>query len=324
MEFHEIASIFPLMTGEDYRALRDDIAENGLIERIIVHEEKILDGRNRYTACLEVGIVPGYDTFYGDDALAFVVSKNLHRRHLDTAQRGVIANELANMAQGERTDIEPSALLQKVSQSDAADMMGVSSRTLADVRVIERDAPELVPQMKSGELTIPQAKKRLKNPALYSSESNEWYTPSEIIDRVISTLGAIDLDPCSNEGEPNIPALNHFTQVDDGLSLDWFGNVYMNPPYGNEIDKWIYKVIDEYQSGRVKNALLLVPSRTDTRWFRSLKDYPRCFIWGRLSFSGSKNKATFPSMVVYLGNGIENFILNFQDIGDIYRFVGNI
>lgn len=159
MEFHEIADIFPMMVGDDYRALRDDIAENGLIERIVVYENKILDGRNRYTACLETGISWDYIEYQGDDPLGFVTSKNLHRRHLSTAQRGVIASELANLLVGKPNRV---ILPNMISRSEAADMMGVSVGTIKDIRAIENDAPELIPQMKSGEITIPEAKKEIR------------------------------------------------------------------------------------------------------------------------------------------------------------------
>ena len=162
MEFHEIADIFPMMIGDDYRALHNDITESGLLEPIVTYEGKILDGRNRYTVCLETGVAWDHIEYQGEDPLGYVISKNLHRRHLTTAQRGVIANELASMRQGERTDITPSAILPKVSQSGAASLLDVSDRTLREVRSIERDAPELIPRMKAGEITIPEAKKVIK------------------------------------------------------------------------------------------------------------------------------------------------------------------
>lgn len=90
---------------------------------------------------------------------------------------------------------------------------------------------------------------------LMSSESYEWYTPQVIIERVIKVLEKIDLDPCSNEGEPNIPATRHFTIKDDGLSKEWYGRVYMNPPYGNKIKAWIKKLYNEFRSGRTTEAI---------------------------------------------------------------------
>jgi len=157
------------------------------------------------------------------------------------------------------------------------------------------------------------------NDGLYSSNSSEWYTPSEIIYKVCDVLGEIDLDPCSDSfDKPNIPAKNIFTKKDDALNKEWFGRVYMNPPYGNVIDKWTEKLSDEYDKERVQEAIALLPGRPDTVWFRGLNKHPRCFIFGRLIFSGQENSAPFPSMVVYMGNRLNEFINAFGDIGDIY------
>lgn len=153
----------------------------------------------------------------------------------------------------------------------------------------------------------------------FMSDSIECYTPSEILARAVRAMGAIDLDPCSNSHEsPNVPAALHYTQEDDGLAQAWAGRVFMNPPYGRELDDWIAKLCEEYEAGRVSQAIALVPSRTDTQWFRRLRAYPRCFIWGRLRFVNQENSAPFPSMAVYLGENLGAFLTSFSDIGDTY------
>lgn len=153
----------------------------------------------------------------------------------------------------------------------------------------------------------------------YSSETPEWYTPEHIIERVIQVLGEIDLDPCSNPGEPNVQAREHYTQEDDGLSKPWRGRVYMNPPYGREIKEWVNYLVAEYEAGRTYEAIALVPARTDTEWFRVLEAFPRCFVYGRLVFSGYDNSAPFPSMAVYLGSNGDSFKAAFRNLGGIYR-----
>lgn len=153
----------------------------------------------------------------------------------------------------------------------------------------------------------------------YSSEREQWNTPQEIVDRVIQVFGTIDLDPCSdNSDNPNVPAEYVFTEQDNGLIQDWFGKVYMNPPYGDTIKHWVEKLQASHESGQVLEAIALLPARTDTKWFRRLRNYPRCFIWGRLHFSNSENSAPFPSMLVYMGDDISAFVEAFSDMGDIY------
>lgn len=161
-----------------------------------------------------------------------------------------------------------------------------------------------------------------KNPAMLTSDSDDWHTPPGIVTRVLQTFdGRIDLDPCSNLGQPNVPAAEHYTLEDDGLSKVWAGQVYMNPPYGDALAKWIEKLVQSFVDGEIDSAIALVPARTDTRWFRTLRIYPRCFIFGRLKFSGSGNSAPFPSMAVYLGPDERKFIDAFSPIGDVFGVI---
>jgi len=153
---------------------------------------------------------------------------------------------------------------------------------------------------------------------MFTSNTGDWHTPPEIVGAVRDLFdGRIDLDPCSNSHEaPNVPALVHFTREDDGLSREWFGRVYVNPPYGKGIGPWIEKVREEHEAGRVTAAVVLVKAATDTRWFRVLSErYPRCEVAGRLKFSGCKAPAPFPSVLFYLGDEVQRFADVFARFG---------
>ena len=160
----------------------------------------------------------------------------------------------------------------------------------------------------------------------FSSKSQEWYTPPEIIERVVKLFGSIDLDPCSEMSEhPNVPAARYFTVKENGLEQVWDGKVYMNPPYGRGIGEWIEKLCTEYESGNVKEAVALLPVRPDTAWWRKLRDYAICFIKGRLKFSRQKYSAPFPSCVAYFGSNIKTFNNIFSDMGVVrIRWQGNM
>lgn len=162
-EPHELANLFPMMNAEEMHALITDMRENGFdaSSPIITYKGTILDGRNRYAAAQVAKVEPAFFEYEGSDLLSFVLSKNLHRRHLNETQRAGVASKLANMQQGERTDLQPSANLQKVSIEEAAELLNVSPRTVATFRAVEKNAPELVEKMQSGELTANKAQKEV-------------------------------------------------------------------------------------------------------------------------------------------------------------------
>ena len=94
-EFHELSNIFPLMEGEEFDRLVDDIKKNGLLESIVLFDGKILDGRNRYNACLKLNKNPTFKKYPNKiTPLEYVIAENIRRRHLNTAQLSEIALEL--------------------------------------------------------------------------------------------------------------------------------------------------------------------------------------------------------------------------------------
>jgi DNA-directed RNA polymerase subunit F len=96
LERHPLARTFPPMEAEDFNKLKHDIGENGLREPIVLHEGKILDGVHRYNACCDLGITPETKPYTGNDPLSFVISMNIHRRHLSPEKkREIIAQLLA-------------------------------------------------------------------------------------------------------------------------------------------------------------------------------------------------------------------------------------
>lgn len=151
--FHPLANIFPLMEGHDFASLVADITAHGLREPIMtIRDGRIVDGRNRYRACVTAGIEPRIEILDIDDdrLLSWVLSRNLHRRHLTTAQRAAIAADLAQLRQGgEQAANLPIAL----SQAKAAMMLKVSPRSIRSVRAIKDVAPELHALIKAGKLS---------------------------------------------------------------------------------------------------------------------------------------------------------------------------
>lgn len=129
---------------------------------------------------------------------------------------------------------------------------------------------------------------------MFSSETDLWSTPQDTFDKLNSEFG-FEVDVCATN--ENAKCSKFFTIADDGLSKEWEGVCWMNPPYGRVIGKWIQKAYESSLQG--STVVCLLPSRTDTKWFHEycMKGEIR-FIKGRLKFGGSKNSAPFPSMVV--------------------------
>jgi ParB-like chromosome segregation protein Spo0J len=162
IQHHPFADMFPMMKGEDFAYLVTSIKEDGQEEPIVIFEEKILDGRNRYAACTEAKVETEFVEYEGGAPLEFVLRKNLHRRHLITSQRSIIAAKMANMSRGERTDIEPPANLQKVSVAEAAEKFNVSPRSVETAKVVLTSGDdELIEAVESGKMAVSAAAKKV-------------------------------------------------------------------------------------------------------------------------------------------------------------------
>jgi phage N-6-adenine-methyltransferase len=154
-----------------------------------------------------------------------------------------------------------------------------------------------------------------------NSGENEWYTPREYIDAARDVMGSIDLDPASCEtAQANVKAKRFYTADDDGLSKNWAGNIWLNPPYSKElIGQFSAKVVAE--SGRFGQAIVLVNNATDTAWFHDLASVASavCFLRGRVKFLDRTGKpANTPvqgQTVLYVGPNVEHFRSRFSAFG---------
>jgi phage N-6-adenine-methyltransferase len=133
------------------------------------------------------------------------------------------------------------------------------------------------------------------NDVHFSSATDIWETPQPFFD-VWNKKFNFDLDVCATNENAKCPL--YYTKEKDGLSNRWAGTVWMNPPYGKEISKWMKKAYESARDGDA-TVVCLVPARTDTAWWH---DYAMkgdiTFIRGRLKFGNAKNSAPFPSAVV--------------------------
>lgn len=167
-EFHPWANTFPMLDEDELRELADDIARHGLRHPILLADGKIADGRNRYRACQIAGVEPRFAQWDGNGSLLdAIVSDNLKRRHLDAAQRAMVAARLkpiyeeeARKRQGTRTDLSANLRLGEAGKAaeKAAAALNVSPRSVESAAAVLRDgADELVKAVEYGKVAVSTA-----------------------------------------------------------------------------------------------------------------------------------------------------------------------
>ena len=156
----------------------------------------------------------------------------------------------------------------------------------------------------------------------YNSGNNEWYTPPEYIDAASEVMGAIDLDPASShKANEIVGAIKYYTAEDDGLKQEWFGRIWMNPPYATElITKFCEKMARYYTDGKVTEAIILVNNATETNWFNILIEQASAVVFpkSRIKFymtDGTMGQPLQGQAIIYLGGNAEVFLGVFRRFG---------
>lgn len=205
---HPVASLFPMIDDESLRGLADDIRENGLREPIVLahmgdgfDDEVLIDGRNRYRACLLAGVEPkfvdlhtlpnvsadeGADFITEESVSRWIVSHNLHRRHLSPSQRTAVAVEFvevfaeaakkrqdegrANSHASRRGELVGENLPQPNegergprATDEAAELFGVSGRSVRDAQYVKNNDPDTFEKVKAGDVAVSRAAKTIRN-----------------------------------------------------------------------------------------------------------------------------------------------------------------
>jgi ParB-like chromosome segregation protein Spo0J len=162
LEFHPIADLFPILDKDSigFKALIEDIKATKLHDPVILYESKILDGRNRYKACEYLGIEVATQDYIGSDPIGYVLSVNLHRRHLNTSQRAIVAAKLASLELGANqqtpgTSIEVAAKLLNVGRASVERAKVVLAK--GDLSAIEA--------VEQGQISVTEAAAAAKTPA---------------------------------------------------------------------------------------------------------------------------------------------------------------
>ena len=166
---------------------------------------------------------------------------------------------------------------------------------------------------------------------------NEWYTPQKYIEAARQVMGSIDLDPASCAlANETVQATSYYTKEQDGLQQEWYGNVWLNPPYGRvqpelkgstrSYQKYFLQTfLEKYHSGEIEQGIALVfGASACTPWFLPFFDFSTCIVRLRIDFttaSGAKEHYGYGNMFVYLGKQEKKFQEIFSQFGPIVKRV---
>jgi len=246
--------------------------------------------------------------------------------------------------------LQNSVAIKVDTQKEIAKAAGVSHDTIAKVEAIEREAPapvidasrrgdisvnmahavtkmdepeisEITERIEHGEKpkeVISEIKKRPH--VANNSGNNEWYTPSEYIEAAREVMGSIDLDPASCElANEVVKATKIYTAEDDGLSQNWRGNIWLNPPYASDL---IGRFADKTAQSKdnINQAIVLVNNATETQWFNTLIGVASAVVFpkSRVRFympDGSTGAPLQGQAVIYIGDNAQRFVSVFKRFG---------
>lgn len=165
---HPLSAAWPPLSEEEFKDLCDSIDANGLLDRIVIYDGMILDGMNRYRACQELNIKnPPMMEYEGNNPVEFVRSKNLNRRHLDASQR---AFAVARMSEWQDKSGRPSHSMEQIksgkitglSADKAAELAGVSEKTMRQARAATKAISEVQEAVTNGDIAVSEAAKLSK------------------------------------------------------------------------------------------------------------------------------------------------------------------
>jgi hypothetical protein len=295
-----------LLEGAAFKALAADIVAYGLREPITVDNNgAILDGRNRFRACLEGDAPIRTRVFDGSDPLAFVISANLHRRHLDESQRAMVADKLATLGLGSNQHAQICA----PSQDQAAAMMRVSRRSIQHARKVrQRGIPELIAAVERGEIKVSAAagivhlsparqdariaRDKLKTEGLSRQADDFYRTPPKATKMLLGVeqFGSVVWEPACGDGAVSrVLEFHGHTVISNDLHDRGYGEpgrdflketsllapeIIANPPFALD-DEFAIHALD---LGVRKLALL-----GRVTWLEGVDRYNRLFSRGQLA-----------------------------------------
>jgi hypothetical protein len=213
--------------------------------------------------------------YTGDAPVGYVMSVNLERRHLNEDERGFLAVRLLPMIEEQARlrmlagkPVDPTAKWQEGSRheresvAEAAKAVNVAPRRVARAKRITEQAPDLIPEVIAGRMSMSKAETKAKERAagIGDADADAWFTPRWVFDSMAPRV-TFDLDVCAprNAAHRTVPAVNYYTEDDDGLAQPWQGLVWCNPPYSRP-EAWADRMVAH------GNGMLLVHMPNNAAW----------------------------------------------------------
>ena len=215
-ELHPLCTLFPRLNGNEFQCLVNDIKTNGLKSPIIIYDGMILDGGNRYRACVEAGVEPIFVSFCGDSIVSFVLSANLHRRHLSPGQQAAIVASAQDWAQAQTVGKPKSGNVTGLDRvEDRMAQSGASDKTQRMADKVAKADPELAKQVAHGEISLPRAIKSITPVKETLSDLKEQSTDENIDEELYGEFDPVaELESANKE----IDRLTKIIESDDQLS----------------------------------------------------------------------------------------------------------
>lgn len=337
-------ALIPPLAPEELAQLEANIIKDGCRDPLVVWNGTLIDGHNRYEICQRNSIK--FDTVkmeFDDEhaAQVWTIRNQFGRRNLSNYARVELVLKLEPLLRIKAKENQSGGqggvlLLQKSvkattanTQKELAKAAHVSHDTIAKGKVIDaRASDEVKAALRSGETTINAEYKKLTVHVGHNSGENEWYSPVRFIDAALETMGSIDCDPASSDiANQTVKAGKFFTKDDDGLKQEWFGNVWMNPPYAQPLmGQFAEAVTSKFESGEIRQACVLVNNATETEWFSRMasKASAICFPSSRVKFLDQNGKPGAPlqgQAVLYFGKNHKQFSKAHNLIGFVCHVV---
>ena len=287
---------------------------------VVVGREKLVALQAELRAMTKVGMVDGIRKQKLSEAQDLADELLMAEVRL-----GELLSELPETP-GKRTDLQPVDTDVQRSKKEVIQSLGLSLRsanrfeTLAkNQSICERMSKEA---RDSGEIISRTSilKAIAKKPfVINNSGYTEWYTPKQYITSAWKVMGSIDLDPASSkEAQKIVKATKYYDIEENGLTKEWTGNVWLNPPYSS-VKLFINKLLDS----KFKQAIVLVNNATETEWFARLAEKSSAMVFhtGRIRFATpeSEGEGTTPCMqgqvFAYCGPAAEKFLEEFSQYG---------